>query len=63
MTTEENQDKKVECPYCGKLFENKTEEGIHRTEKHISTDQKITGKNSGKGNSIVDKWKREGSKA
>jgi len=53
-------EKEAECPYCGKIFDNSIEEGIHRTNQHIKREQEI-GKKS-KGDNIVDKWKK-GSKA
>jgi hypothetical protein len=65
MDSEEQEDEKVECPYCGEIFDNRTEEGIHRSEEHIDSGNTMSESDtsSGKGESIIDDWKKNNVKA
>jgi len=55
---------KVECSYCGEEFEAETkieaetQEGIHRTEEHVNTNETISRTGKDTNNNKINEWKK-----
>lgn len=48
----------AECPYCGEVFEDVVEEGVHRAEEHMNEDS-IPRKREKNDSSLIDEWSEE----
>lgn len=50
-----------ECPYCGKTFDDKVEEGVHRAEEHVGQDDSIprVAEGSMSKDNLVDEWESD----
>jgi len=58
-----DEEKVLECAYCGKEFDSEHERGVHQAQQHVDPDENYETKKKRQHNpykNLVDEWKENG---